>query len=121
MADKTIDPRTDAPGPHDRSAERPHGDEPRVARVGEKTRPRDPRLADTERPGYVPDADFKDITPGDRRREGMFGGILIFAIPLAILVVGLFMWSTNIGTDGPAVDEPSVVADDQLVEPEDVE
>jgi hypothetical protein len=111
MADKTYDrthdPRTDAPGPHS----------PKT--MPERDTVHDPLAGRTDRPEPVPDADFKDITPGDRRREGMFGGVLFVAIPLAILAVGLFMWSTNIGTEGPAVDGPEVVADDQLLEPED--
>jgi hypothetical protein len=118
---RTTDPRTDAPGPHDPSAERPKGEAADVRRVGEPDRQVDPLAGRTDRPDPVPEADFRNITPGDRRREGMFGGILIFAIPLAILVVGFFMWSTNVGTEGPAVDGADVVADDQLVEPEDVE
>ncbi|MFW5641814.1 MAG: hypothetical protein ACOCY0_03505 [Roseicyclus sp.] len=118
---RTIDPRTDAPGPHDPSAERPHGDAPRVRRVGERDDQVDPLAGRTDRPDPVPEADFRNITPSDRRREGMLGGILIFAIPLAILVVGFFMWSSNVGTEGPAVDSPDVVADDQQVEPEDTE
>lgn len=114
--DKTYDTRTDAPGPH--SPKTMPKDDPRDPRDGQV---HDPLAGRTDRPDPVPDADFKDITPGDRRREGMFGGVLIFAIPLAILIVALIMWSVNVGTEGPAVDGPDVVADDQLVEPEDVE
>ena len=119
--DRTADPRTDAPGPHDPTAEHPKGADADVRRVGEPERQVDPLAGRTDRPDPVPDADFRNVTPGDKRREGMFGGILFVAIPLAILVVGLYMWSSNIGTEGPAVDGPEVVADDQVVEPEDVE
>ena len=119
--DSTIDPRSDAPGPHDPGAERPRGAADDVRQVGEPDRQVDPLAGRPDRPDPVPDADFRTITPGDRRREGMFGGMLFVALPLAIIVVGLFMWSSNLGTEGPAVDGPDVVADDQIAEPQDME
>jgi hypothetical protein len=63
----------------------------------------------TDEPGYTPEADMRPVRPEDKRREGTLGGILIFALPMLILVVAFFMWWTQIGTDGPAIDEPRIV------------
>jgi hypothetical protein len=92
-----------------------------MRRAGERDRQIDPLAGRTDRPDPVPDADFRTVTPGDRRREGMFGGVLFVAVPLAILVIGIFMWSSNVGSEGPAVDGPDIVADDGLVDRQDAE
>jgi hypothetical protein len=102
----------DAPGMHVPNAE--NAADPRDRDAG---RAHDPLAGRTDRPGRVPEADFRNVTPTDRRREGMFGGVLIFAIPLAILVVGFLMWSSNIGTDDPAVDAPATIGTEQPMEP----
>ena len=117
--DKTLDPRTDAPGLHAPNAAT--ANDPRDPDAG---RAHDPLAGRTDKPDPVPEADFRDVTPTDRRREGMFGGVLVFAIPLAILVVGFLMWSANIGGDDNALDAPDtpdVVEDAQPVEPAETE
>ena len=75
MADKrynkTLDPRTDAPGLHAPNAAT--ANDPRDPDGG---RAHDPLAGRTDEPDPVPEADFRDITPTDRRRERMFGGVL---------------------------------------------
>ena len=117
--DKTLDPRTDAPGLYAPNAAT--ANDPRDPDAG---RAHDPLAGRTDKPDPVPEADFRDVTPTDRRREGMFGGVLVFAIPLAILVVGFLMWSANIGGDDNALDAPDtpdVVEDAQSMEPAETE
>ena len=46
-----------------------------------------------------------------RLRGGIFGGILIIGLPLAILGAAFFMWGNQIGFDGQYRDAPEIIDD----------